>query len=74
MTFAIAAQQTDNIHVSECPCFVVSGNSNGITAKDMWNEIKEVSRLFKQVLTVESFSCVLGYILHNKYIRLCGFP
>lgn len=41
VTFAIAAEETDEVRVSECPCFVVSGNSQGITAKDMWNEIKE---------------------------------
>lgn len=42
MTFAIAAEETDVVHVSECPCFVISGNSKGITARDMWHEIKEV--------------------------------
>ncbi|XP_004301796.1 PREDICTED: non-lysosomal glucosylceramidase [Fragaria vesca subsp. vesca] len=41
VTFAIAAEQTDGIHVSECPCFVISGDSKGISAKDMWNEIKQ---------------------------------
>lgn len=45
VTFAIAAEETDGIHVSECPCFVISGDSKGITAKEMWQEIKEVSRL-----------------------------
>ncbi|KAL8535964.1 hypothetical protein ACS0TY_011566 [Phlomoides rotata] len=41
LTFAIAAEGTDVVHVSECPCFVISGNSQGITARDMWHEIKE---------------------------------
>lgn len=41
VTFAVAAEETDGVHVSECPCFVISGNSQGITAKDMWHEIKE---------------------------------
>ncbi|PRQ21613.1 putative glucosylceramidase [Rosa chinensis] len=41
LTFAIAAEQTDGVHVSECPCFVISGDSKGISAKDMWNEIKQ---------------------------------
>ncbi|XP_050210661.1 uncharacterized protein LOC126660973 [Mercurialis annua] len=41
VTFAIAAQGTDGVHVSKCPRFVISGNSQGITAKDMWDEIKE---------------------------------
>ncbi|XP_024023556.1 non-lysosomal glucosylceramidase [Morus notabilis] len=40
LTFAIAAEQTDGIHVSECPRFVIAGNSKGITAKEMWYEIK----------------------------------
>ncbi|GER29230.1 non-lysosomal glucosylceramidase [Striga asiatica] len=41
VTFAIAAEETDGVHVSSCPCFVISGNSQGITARDMWSEIKE---------------------------------
>ncbi|XP_059642234.1 uncharacterized protein LOC132284176 [Cornus florida] len=41
VTFAIAAEETDTVHVSECPCFLISGNSHGITAKDMWHEIRE---------------------------------
>ncbi|PIN09574.1 putative bile acid beta-glucosidase [Handroanthus impetiginosus] len=41
VTFAIAADETDGVHVSECLCFVISGNSQGITAREMWDEIKE---------------------------------
>ncbi|KAA8546212.1 hypothetical protein F0562_003049 [Nyssa sinensis] len=41
VTFAIAAEETPGVHVSECPRFLVSGNSHGITAKDIWHEIKE---------------------------------
>ncbi|KAA8545442.1 hypothetical protein F0562_020226 [Nyssa sinensis] len=41
VTYAIAAQETDGIHVTECPSFVISGNSQGLTAKDMWLEVKE---------------------------------
>lgn len=41
VTFAIAAQETDGVHVSECPCFAISGSSPCITSKEMWNEIKE---------------------------------
>lgn len=41
VTFAMAAQETDNVRVSECPRFVISGKTEGITAKDMWQEIKE---------------------------------
>ncbi|KAG6719521.1 hypothetical protein I3842_03G009900 [Carya illinoinensis] len=41
VTFAIAAEETGDVHVSECPCFLISGDSQGITAKDMWHEIKK---------------------------------
>ncbi|KAI3854557.1 hypothetical protein MKW92_042089 [Papaver armeniacum] len=41
VTFAIAAQETADVKVSECPCFVISGNSNGLAAKDMWNAVKK---------------------------------
>ncbi|XP_050218505.1 uncharacterized protein LOC126669165 isoform X2 [Mercurialis annua] len=41
LTFAIAAQETSDVHVSECPCFLISGDSQGITAKNMWDEIKK---------------------------------
>ncbi|KAK2658494.1 hypothetical protein Ddye_005027 [Dipteronia dyeriana] len=41
VTFAIAAEETADVHVSECPCFLISGKSDEITAKDMWNEIKK---------------------------------
>ncbi|GKV12410.1 hypothetical protein SLEP1_g23552 [Rubroshorea leprosula] len=40
LTFAIAAKETTDVHVSECPYFLISGNSPGITAKDMWQDIK----------------------------------
>nr|XP_043621004.1 non-lysosomal glucosylceramidase-like isoform X1 [Erigeron canadensis]XP_043621005.1 non-lysosomal glucosylceramidase-like isoform X1 [Erigeron canadensis] len=41
VTFAIAAQETNDVHISECPFFVISGDSQGFTAKEMWCEIKE---------------------------------
>ncbi|KAJ8768107.1 hypothetical protein K2173_021047 [Erythroxylum novogranatense] len=41
VTFAIAAQGKHGVNVSECPCFIISGNSEGITARDMWNEMKQ---------------------------------
>lgn len=46
VTYAIAAEATDDVHVSLCPCFVISGESEGISAKDMWQEIKNVSTSF----------------------------
>lgn len=41
VTFSIAAQETPDVHVSECPCFMISGESEIMTAKDMWREIEE---------------------------------
>ncbi|XP_073013402.1 uncharacterized protein [Typha latifolia] len=41
VTFAIAAQETADVHVSECPCFEISGKSETITARDMWHAVKE---------------------------------
>lgn len=56
MTFAITAEKKDGINVSECPRFVISGNSTGITAEEMWNEIKEVGK-------ADSYSLLTGSIL-----------
>ncbi|XP_050920592.1 uncharacterized protein LOC127138238 isoform X1 [Lathyrus oleraceus] len=41
LTFAIAAEETEHVHISECPVFVISGSYDGISAKDMWNEVKQ---------------------------------
>uniref|UniRef100_A0A803N477 Non-lysosomal glucosylceramidase n=1 Tax=Chenopodium quinoa TaxID=63459 RepID=A0A803N477_CHEQI len=41
VSFAIAAEDKNGFHVSVCPCFVISGDSEGITAEDMWKEMKE---------------------------------
>ncbi|XP_062198133.1 uncharacterized protein LOC133900879 isoform X7 [Phragmites australis] len=41
VTFSIAAQEKEDIHISECPYFVISGSSDEFTAKDMWNSVKE---------------------------------
>ncbi|MQM01516.1 hypothetical protein Taro_034276 [Colocasia esculenta] len=41
VTFAIAAHENADVHVSECPCFWISGSCDGLTAADMWHEIKE---------------------------------
>ncbi|KAF6159696.1 hypothetical protein GIB67_029954 [Kingdonia uniflora] len=41
VTFAVAAQETHDVLISKCHRFVISGNSEGITGKDMWNEIKK---------------------------------
>ncbi|XP_074574090.1 uncharacterized protein LOC141830587 isoform X2 [Curcuma longa] len=41
VTFAIAAEETADVHVSECPFFIISGGSDSFTARDMWSTIKE---------------------------------
>ncbi|CAL0330722.1 unnamed protein product [Lupinus luteus] len=41
ITFAIAAEETEHVHISKCPVFVISGASKGISAKDMWHEVKK---------------------------------
>ncbi|KAL5713234.1 glucosylceramidase [Ranunculus cassubicifolius] len=41
VTFAIAAQETNDVKISVCPSFLISGNSQGISANDMWHGIKE---------------------------------
>nr|XP_043621012.1 non-lysosomal glucosylceramidase-like [Erigeron canadensis] len=41
LTFAVAAQETDDVHISVCPSFVISGDFQGFTAADMWHEVKE---------------------------------
>ncbi|CAI8596351.1 unnamed protein product [Vicia faba] len=41
LTFAIAAEETEYIHISECSIFVISGSHKGISAKDMWHEVKQ---------------------------------
>lgn len=41
VTFAIAAEESSDVHISKCPYFLISGTSHGFTAKDMWYEIKK---------------------------------
>lgn len=41
VSFAIAAENKDGVHISECPHFVISGDSEGVTAEDMWKEMKK---------------------------------
>ena len=71
MTFAIAAEETDGVHVSECPYFVISGNSQGITAKDMWQETKEVGRLpiFYMHISLEGFWWVWSVVRRLFWIE-----
>ncbi|XP_078158486.1 uncharacterized protein LOC144554115 isoform X2 [Carex rostrata] len=41
VTFAIAAQETEDVKVSECPCFLITGKSKEFTAEYMWTQVKE---------------------------------
>lgn len=57
VTFAISAQETADVCVSECPCFLISGESEIMTARDMWREIEKVS-LFSWFLHINnSYAC-----------------
>ena len=38
----VAAEETEHVRVLECPVFFISGAYDGIPAKDLWKEIKEV--------------------------------
>ncbi|PNX54547.1 hypothetical protein L195_g048167 [Trifolium pratense] len=42
VTFAIVAEEAEYVHVSECHVSVVSGSCEGISAKDMRHENKQV--------------------------------
>ncbi|XP_010520789.1 PREDICTED: non-lysosomal glucosylceramidase [Tarenaya hassleriana] len=55
LTYAIAAQASDGVHVSVCPCFTISGKQKGITAKDMWRAIKE-NRSFDRLEAAEALT------------------
>lgn len=41
VTFAIEAEETKHVHISQCPVFIISSSYNVISAKDMWNEAKQ---------------------------------
>ncbi|KAL0335298.1 UNVERIFIED_CONTAM: Non-lysosomal glucosylceramidase [Sesamum radiatum] len=71
VTFAIAAEGTNTIHVSECPSFVISGNSNGISARDMWNEIKEDWNHATEIVSLRAFGCVKNDATCSKIYCLC---
>ena len=55
VTYAITAEATDDVHVSVCPRFVISGDSEGISAKDMWQEVKNVRSLPSLLLSLNYF-------------------
>lgn len=59
VTFAIATEETADVHVSKCPCFLISGNSQGITAEDMWHEIKKVGYTSTLLYVVKQFMAFL---------------
>lgn len=41
ITFAISALETENVQVTTCPRFSVTGQGGDCTARDMWTEIEE---------------------------------
>lgn len=71
VTFAIAAEETEHVHVSECPVFVISGSYEGISAKDMWHEIKQVMDLLLEfIYFFEMWGLVLllCYAIHPSFM------
>ncbi|CAM8975329.1 unnamed protein product [Rhodiola kirilowii] len=64
VTFAIAAEEANGVHVSQCPNFVISGTYSDFTARDMWEEIKEHGsfKLLKdsEVLTPSEAGSTIG--------------
>ncbi|CAJ1940443.1 unnamed protein product [Sphenostylis stenocarpa] len=83
VTFAIAAEETEYVHISECPVFVISGDYNGISAKDMWDEVKQISNsknFVKQLFAVSfAFGClnilfsimtISGLAVHGSFDHL----
>jgi len=63
VTFAIAAEETEDVHISECPVFVISGAYSSISAKNMWNEVKQVRDLLSNLIQyfVEIFYSTLYF-------------
>lgn len=68
VTFVIAAEETEYVHISECPVFVVSGSYNGISAKDMWHEVKQVRYLLPNFKSI-----FLKYFCSLFYFPSCCF-
>jgi hypothetical protein len=52
VTFAIAVQETEDVEVSECPCFLISGKSKEFTAEYMWTQVKEVKPFFQIIICI----------------------
>ncbi|KAJ7564688.1 hypothetical protein O6H91_02G028700 [Diphasiastrum complanatum] len=48
VTFAIAACESDDVTVTHCPCFLISGKGGGFTAKDLWMEMSENGSFYKR--------------------------
>lgn len=64
----MAAEETSEVHVSKCPCFLISGNSQStITAKDIWDELREVADLF--FLFFPSFFFPFFFLALNSHIQ-----
>ncbi|KAF2290448.1 hypothetical protein GH714_013247 [Hevea brasiliensis] len=49
LTYAIAAQETPDVHVSECPCFLISGNSQGSLQKICGMKLKGAANWESQI-------------------------
>ncbi|CAI8614944.1 unnamed protein product [Vicia faba] len=73
LTFAIAAEETEYVHISECPVFVISGSHKGISAKDMWHEVKQVMDLLSDFIDLCFFEMsMFDVITINLFILYSG--
>ena len=73
LTFAIAAEETEYVHILECSVFVISGSHKGISAKDMWHEVKQVMNLLSDFIDLCFFEMsMFGVITIKLFILYSG--
>ncbi|KAI3974017.1 hypothetical protein MKX01_030593 [Papaver californicum] len=68
-----SAQETADVKVSECPCFVISGNSKGLTAKDMWNAVKKHGSFDHLALDETPYALAVSFAVPSKSTRTVTF-
>ncbi|CAI8586429.1 unnamed protein product [Vicia faba] len=73
LTFAIAAEETEYVHISKCPVFVIFDSHKGISAKDMWHEVKQVMDLLSDFIDLCFFEMsMFGVITIKLFILYSG--
>ena len=73
LTFAIAAEETEYVYISKCPVYVISSSHKGISAKDMWHEVKQVTNLLSDFIDLCFFEMsMFGVIIIKLFILYLG--